>query len=84
MCNTHDKLGIMGTEEILLKNVYDLQKQVVVANKRIVALQSTVKELIDITEDIDYYLKGIKIYTKDISDLLNRNFDIETPHNENK
>ena len=76
MNNTHDKLGIMSSEEILLKNVYDLQKQVVVANKRIVALQSTVKELRDITEDIDYYLKGIKIYTDDISNLLNKGKDI--------
>ena len=70
MYNHHDKLNIMGTEEILKKNVYDLQEQVVTANKRIVALLSIVDGLKNTMEDMDYYLKGITIYTEDINRLI--------------
>ena len=68
--NHHDKLNIMDTEEILKKNVYDLQEQVVTANKRIVALLSIVDGLKNTMEDMDYYLKGITIYTEDINRLI--------------
>jgi len=83
MYSHHDKLNVMDTEEILKKNVYDLQEQVVLSHKRIVALQSTVGALICIMEEIDHYLKGIKIYTDDISNLLDRKLDVKTPYNEN-
>jgi len=72
MNNTHDKLNIMDTEEILKKNVYDLQGQVVTANKRIVALQSKVKDLGISIGQIDFCLKGIEIYINDINDLVDR------------
>jgi TolA-binding protein len=39
MNNTHDNLKIMTTEEILERNVYDLQEQLNKANKKIVELQ---------------------------------------------
>jgi len=65
----------MGTKEILKKNVYDLQEQLVSSHKRIITLLSTVDELKKVVGDIDYYLKGIKIYTDDISNLLNKNSD---------
>ena len=73
MSSHHDKLNIMGAEEILKKNVYDLQEQLVVSHKRIVTLQSKVGALICLMEDIDHYLKGIKIYTDDITNLLDKN-----------
>jgi len=76
MYNHHDKLNIMDTEELLKKNVYDLQEQLVVSHKRVIELQSKVGALICLMEDIDHYLKGIKIYTDDISNLLNRGKDI--------
>jgi hypothetical protein len=65
----------MDTKEILKKNVYDLQEQLVSSHKRIITLLSTVDELKNIMEEIDYYLQGIKIYTDDISNLLNKNID---------
>ena len=37
--NHHDKLNVMDTEEILKKNVNDLQEQLVVANKKILSLK---------------------------------------------
>ena len=39
MDNHHDKLNIMNTEEILKRNVNDLQEQLVVANKKILSLK---------------------------------------------
>ena len=72
MYSHHDKLNIMDTEEILKKNVYDLQEQVVTANKRIAALQSKVKDLGTIIGHIDFCLKGIEIYIDDINDLVDR------------
>ena len=36
MYSHHDSLNIMDTEELLKKNVYDLQEQLVVSHKRIV------------------------------------------------
>ena len=73
MGNHHDKLNIMDTEEILKKNVYDLQEQLVVSHKRIITLQSKVGSLICLMEEIDNYLKGVKIYTDDINNLFNKN-----------
>jgi len=73
MSSHHDKLNIMSVEEILKKNVYDLQEQLAVSHKRIVTLQSKVGALICLMEDIDHYLKGIKIYTDDITNLLDKN-----------
>jgi hypothetical protein len=73
MYNHHDKLNIMGTEEILKKNVYDLQEQLVVSHKRIIELQSKVEREICLMEEIDHYLKGVKIYTDDITNLLDKN-----------
>ena len=35
----------MNTEEILRKNVYDLQEQLVTANKKVVSLQESVEYL---------------------------------------
>ena len=43
MDNHHDKLNIMDTEEILKKNVYDLQEQLVVAEKKILSLKGGVE-----------------------------------------
>ena len=76
MSSHHDNVNIMDTKEILKKNVYDLQEQLVSSHKRIITLLSTVDELKKVMEDTDYYLKGIKIYTDDISNLLNRGKDI--------
>ena len=73
MGNHHDKLNIMDTEEILKKNVYDLQEQLVVSHKRIITLQSKVGALIRVMEEVDHYLKGVKIYTDDIKNLLDKN-----------
>ena len=42
MNNTHDNLKIMTTEEILERNVYDLQEQLNNANKKIVKLQEEI------------------------------------------
>jgi mevalonate kinase len=66
----------MDTKELLKKSVYDMQEQLVLSHKRIITLLSTVDELKKVMEDTDYYLKGIKIYTDDISNLLNRGKDI--------
>jgi mevalonate kinase len=76
MSSYHDNVNIMDTKELLKKNVYDMQEQLVLSHKRIITLLSTVDELKKVMEDIDYYLKGIKIYTDDISNLLNRGKDI--------
>jgi len=76
MSSYHDNVNIMDTKELLKKNVYDMQEQLVLSHKRIITLLSTVDELKKVMEDTDYYLKGIKIYTDDISNLLNRGKDI--------
>ena len=44
MNNTHDNLKIMTTEEILERNVYDLQEQLNNANKKIVKLQEEINK----------------------------------------
>ena len=75
MSSHHDNANIMDTKELLKRNVYDIQEQLVLSHKRIITLLSTVDELKNVMEDIDYYLKGIKIYTDDISNLLNKNID---------
>ena len=76
MSSYHDNVNIMDTKELLKKNVYDMQEQLVLSHKRIITLLSTVDELKKVMEDTDYYLKGIKIYTDDISNLLNKGKDI--------
>ena len=38
MNNTHDNLSIMTTEDILRKNVYDLQEQLNLAHRQLVLL----------------------------------------------
>ena len=45
MVNHHDKLNIMDTEEILKRNVNDLQEQLVVANKRILSLKGGIERM---------------------------------------
>ena len=75
MSSCYDNINIMDTEELLKNNVYDLQEQLILSHNRIITLLSTVDELKKIMEDIDYYLKGVKIYTDDISNLLNKNID---------
>ena len=69
---THDKLEIRDTSEILRNNVYDLRKQLVVANQRIIKLNDTVNDLRRVVNDMEFFLKGLKIYTDDISELLNK------------
>jgi TolA-binding protein len=52
MNNTHDNLKIMTTEEILERNVYDLQEQLNNANKRIVELQEEIDKVLEILENV--------------------------------
>ena len=75
MSSYHDNVNIMDTKELLKKNVYDMQEQLVLSHKRIITLLSTVDGLKKVMEDIDFYLKGVEIYTDDISNLLNKNID---------
>jgi hypothetical protein len=46
MNNTHDNLSIMTTEDILRKNVYDIQEQLNNAHKKIVKLQEEIDKSI--------------------------------------
>ena len=66
MPSTHDALQIMSTEEILKKNVYDLQKQLQIANKRTLSLMDKVRILNSKLADISYSLSGVDIYLADI------------------
>ena len=75
MSSCHDNINIMDTEELLKNNVYDLQEQLILSHNRIITLLSTVDGLKKVMEDIDFYLKGVEIYTDDISNLLNKNID---------
>ena len=66
MPSTHDALQIMSTEEILKKNVYDLQEQLQVANKRTLSLMDKVRVLNSKLTEINYSLSGVDIYLADI------------------
>jgi len=70
MPSTHDALQIMSTEEILKKNVYDLQEQLQVANKRILSLMDKVRILNSKLTEINYSLSGVDIYLSDVRGLL--------------
>jgi len=70
MSSHHDKLNIMTTEEILKKNVYDLQEQLVVANKRVRAFMDKVIDLNEKISEIDHYISGMEIYLSDVKRLL--------------
>ena len=70
MPSTHDALQIMGTEEILKKNVYDLQEQLQIANKRILSLMDKVSVLNQKMVQINYSLRGMDIYLTDVKGLL--------------
>ena len=71
MPSTHDSLQVMTTEEILLKNVYDLQEQLVIANKRIVSLTDAVQDFNKKLKKVKYNIDGISIYINDVKGLLN-------------
>ena len=71
MPSTHDALQIMSTEEILKKNVYDLQEQLQVANKRTLSLMDKVRILNSKLTEINYSLSGMDIYLADVKELLN-------------
>ena len=70
MSSHHDNLNIMTTEEILKKNVYDLQEQLVVANKRVRAFMDKVIDLNENISEIDHYISGMEIYLSDVKRLL--------------
>tara|TARA_R110000764_G_scaffold197450_1_gene282600 strand:+ start:172 stop:402 length:231 start_codon:yes stop_codon:yes gene_type:complete len=70
MSSHHDKLNIMTTEEILKKNVYDLQEQLVVANKRVRAFMDKVIDLNEKISEINQYISGMEIYLSDVKRLL--------------
>ena len=63
---------MVTTEEILIKNMDNLQDQLINANKRVVALGNTVSNILAIQKDIDYHLQGIDIYINDIRELINK------------
>ena len=69
MSSHHDKLNIMTTEEILKKNVYDLQEQLVVANKRVRAFMDKVIDLNEKISEINQYISGIEICLSDVKRL---------------
>ena len=70
MPSTHDALQIMSTEEILKKNVYDLQEQLQVANKRTLSLMDKVSVLNTKLAEINYSLSGMDICLSDVRGLL--------------
>ena len=70
MPSTHDALQVMNTEEILKKNVYDLQEQLQIANKRILSLMDKVSVLNQKMVQINYSLSGMDIYLTDVKGLL--------------
>ena len=72
MSYTNDELNVRTTEEILKKNVYDLQKQVVHANKRVTALADKLGSILAIHRDLEYHLQGIEIYISDIKELIGK------------
>jgi tRNA(Phe) wybutosine-synthesizing methylase Tyw3 len=44
MISVHDNLEVLSTEEILKKNVYDLQEQLTEAYKKIASLQEKLEQ----------------------------------------
>jgi len=66
----------MTTEEILLKNVYDLQEQLMIANKRIVSLTDAVQDLNKKLKKVKYNIDGVSIYVNDVKALLNERGEI--------
>jgi len=66
----------MTTEEILLKNVYDLQEQLTIANKRIVSLTDAVQDLNKKLKKVKYNIDGVSIYVNDVKALLNERGEI--------
>ncbi len=70
MISVHDNLEVLSTEEILKKNVYDLQEQLVFANKRVTSLADKLDSILAIHRDLEYHLQGIEIYISDIKKLL--------------
>ena len=70
MSSTHDALQIMSTEEILKNNVYDLQEQLQIANKRILSLMDKDSVLNQKMVHINYSLSGMDIYLTDVKGLL--------------
>jgi len=70
MISVHDNLEVLSTEEILKKNVYDLQEQLVFANKRVTSLADKLGSILAIHRDLEYHLQGIEIYISDIKKLL--------------
>ena len=73
MPSTHDALQIMSTEEILKKNVYDLQEQLQIANKRILSLMDKVSVLNQKMVQINYSLYISKIYIHTTKGIINLN-----------
>ena len=71
MSSHHDKLNIMNTEEILRKNVYDLQEQLVTANKKVVSLQESVEHLKYVEIKVGFFVRGIQVYVEGINTVLN-------------
>ena len=71
MSSTYDALNVRTTEEILKDNVYDLQKQLTHANKRVAALAEKLGNIIAIHKALEYHLQGIEIYISDIKELMN-------------
>tara|TARA_Y100001951_G_scaffold88305_1_gene79797 strand:- start:73 stop:291 length:219 start_codon:yes stop_codon:yes gene_type:complete len=70
MSSHHDNLQVMGTEEILRKNVYDLQEQLQIANRRVLTLMDKVRVLNKKLVEINYSLSGMDIYLSDVKGLL--------------
>ena len=70
MSSTYDELNVRTTEEILKNNIYNLQEQLVNANKRVASLIDTLGNIINMHKDIEYKLQGIEIYVHDIKGLL--------------
>ena len=70
MNSTYDNLGVRTTEEILEKNIDDLQKQLTHANARVVSLAEKLGNIISIHKDLEYHLEGIDIYIGDIRRLI--------------
>jgi len=66
----------MTTEEVLLKNVYDLQEQLMIANKRIVSLTDAVQDLNKKLKKVKYNIDGVSIYVNDVKALLNERGEI--------
>mgnify|MGYP003660677790 CR=1 FL=1 len=71
MSSHHDKLQVMNTEEILRKNVYDLQEQLVIANKKVVSLKEAVERLKYVEIKVGFFVRGVQVYVDGINNVLN-------------